>query len=105
MSKASTTKAQTSGSAKVGKSPVTGVHPKQHLVNVIMTDGTKFQIMTTWGKEGDTLRLDSDPKNHSAWQEGGQKFINVNNERVTKFKNKFGNFDFAVGQNSESSAS
>lgn len=76
-------------------------HPKQHLVNVIMTDKkTQFQILTTWGKEGDTLRLDMDPKNHPAWQEKGQTFINANDARVTKFKSKFGNFDF-VGGSSE----
>ena len=27
-------------------------------------------------------------------QKDGQKFINANDERVTKFKSKFGNFDF-----------
>ena len=76
-------------------------HPKQHVVNVIMTDKkTQFQITTTWGKEGDTLRLDMDPKNHPAWQEKGQTFITANDERVTKFKSKFGNFDF-VGGSSE----
>ena len=75
------------------------IHPKQHLVNVVMTDKTKFQILTTWGKEGDTLTLDVDPKNHPAWQEKGQKFINANDERVTKFKSKFGNFDFVGGSN------
>ncbi len=73
-------------------------HPKQHVVNVIMTDKkTQFQILTTWGKEGDTLRLDMDTKNHPAWQEKGHTFINANDERVTKFKNKFGNFDFVGG--------
>ena len=80
-----------------------GTHPKQHVVNVIMTDKSQFQILTTWGKEGDTLRLDVDPKNHPAWQERSQNFINANNERVTKFKSKFGNFDFVGGSNAESS--
>lgn len=70
-------------------------HPKQHLVTVIMTDKkTQFEIMTTWGKEGETLRLDMDPKNHPAWQEKGQTFVNANDERVAKFKNKFGDFNF-----------
>ena len=86
--------------AKVAKTPAAGIHPKQHLINIVMTDGTKFQIFTTHGKENDTVRLDVDPKNHPAWQEGGQKFINANNERVTKFKSKFGNFDF-VGKKEE----
>lgn len=71
-----------------------GIHPSQHKVDVVMTDGTKFQILTTWGKENDVVTLDVDPKNHPAWQDGKTGFINTNNERVTKFKNKFGNFDF-----------
>lgn len=78
------------------------IHPKQHLVDVMMTDKkTKFQITTTWGKEGDTLHLDVDIKNHPAWQEKGQNFINANDERVTKFKSKFGNFDFVGDAKSE----
>ena len=27
-----------------------------------MTDGTKFETASTWGKENDTLKLDIDPK-------------------------------------------
>lgn len=76
------------------KAPVAGIHPKQHMVNVVMTDGTKFQILTTWGKEGDTLRLDVDPKNHPAWQDKARNFVNANDERVSKFKKKFGDFNF-----------
>ncbi len=74
------------------KAHVFGFHPKQHKVNVVMTDGTKFEIMTTWGKEGETLKLDADPKNHPAWQDKAQNFVNANNERMTKFKQKFGDF-------------
>ncbi len=76
----------------MAKKEIKNDHPKQHLLNVVMTDGSKFQIMTTYGKDGDTLRLDVDPKNHPIWQEKGQNFINVNDERVTKFKKKFGDF-------------
>ncbi len=97
MSQAKTAKTKTKAPEATGADK----HPKQHLVNVIMTDKkTQFQILTTWGKEGDTLRLDMDPKNHPAWQEKGQTFINANDARVTKFKSKFGNFDF-VGGSSE----
>jgi len=80
--------------AKLAKTTATGVHPKQHTVDVVMTDGSKFQILTTWGKEGDTLRLDVDPKNHPAWHDKAQNFVNANNERLTKFKSKFGDFNF-----------
>ena len=78
--------------AKLPKTVAAGISPKQHNVEVVMTDGTKFTIVTTWGKEGDTLRLDMDPKNHPAWQEKAQNFINANDERVAKFKKKFGDF-------------
>ena len=76
------------------KKIVENSHPQQHLVNIEMTDGSKFQIYTSWGKEGDALKLDVDPRNHPAWQEDSQKFINTNDERVMKFKKKFAGLDF-----------
>ena len=84
--------------AKLTKTTAAGIDPKQHAVNIVMTDSSKFQILTTWGKEGETLILDVDPKNHPAWQENAQNFVNSNNERLTKFKSKFGNFDFVGGK-------
>jgi large subunit ribosomal protein L31 len=80
--------------AKVQKTAAAGVNPKQHIVEVVMTDKTKFQILTTWGKEGSILTLDVDPKNHPAWQDKATNFVNANDERMAKFKKKFGNFDF-----------
>ena len=59
-----------------------------------MTDKSKFQILTTWGKEGSTLNLDLDPRNHPAWQDKATNFVNANDERVAKFKKKFGDFGF-----------
>ena len=47
-----------------------GTHPDYHTITVEMTDGTKFQTRSTWGKEGDTLHLDIDPKVHPAWTGG-----------------------------------
>ena len=47
-----------------------GTHPDYHMITVEMTDGTKFQTRSTWGKEGDTLHLDIDPKVHPAWTGG-----------------------------------
>lgn len=88
MSEAKTVKKDT-GAKKVH---VFGVHPQQHKVTVVMTDGTKFDILTTWGKEGEVLKLDVDPKNHPAWQDKATNFVNANNERMTKFKKKFGDF-------------
>ena len=31
------------------------IHPNYHKIKVVMTDGSKFETMSTWGKEGDTL--------------------------------------------------
>ena len=54
-----------------------------------MTDGSKFETMSTWGKEGDVLKLDIDPKSHPAWTGGRQKVLNRG--RVSKFNKKFQN--------------
>ena len=54
-----------------------------------MTDGTDFETMSTWGKEGDTLKLDIDSKSHAAWTGGTQKILDKG--RVSKFKKKFSN--------------
>ncbi len=55
-----------------------------------MTDGTHFETMSTWGKEGETLKLGIDPKSHSAWTGGKQKILDKG--RVSKFNKKFQNF-------------
>tara|TARA_B100000674_G_C37707520_1_gene853578 strand:+ start:164 stop:331 length:168 start_codon:yes stop_codon:yes gene_type:complete len=41
------------------------IHPNYHKIKVEMTDGTHFETMSTWGKEGETLKLEIDPKSHS----------------------------------------
>ena len=51
------------------------IHPNYHKIKVVMTDGSDFETMSTWGKEGDTLKLDIDPKSHSAWTGGIQKIL------------------------------
>jgi len=45
--------------------------------------------MSTWGKEGETLKLDIDSKSHSAWTGGTQKLLDKG--RVSKFIKKFKN--------------
>ena len=40
------------------------IHPNYHKIQVVMTDGSKFETRSTWGKENDTLKLDIDPKSH-----------------------------------------
>ena len=36
------------------------IHPDYHLIDVKMTDGTIVPMRSTYGKEGDSLRLDID---------------------------------------------
>jgi large subunit ribosomal protein L31 len=66
------------------------IHPDYHKIKVIMTDGTDFETKSTWGKEGDILKLDIDSKSHSAWTGGDQKVLDKG--RVSKFYKKFTNF-------------
>ena len=55
-----------------------------------MTDGTHFETRSTWGSEGDTLKLQIDPKSHSACTGGKQKILDKG--RISKFNKKFQNF-------------
>ena len=38
------------------------IHPNYHSIKVEMTDGTQFETRSTWGSEGDLLKLEIDPK-------------------------------------------
>ena len=64
------------------------IHPDYHTIKVVMTDGTEFTTRTTWGKEGDTLHLDIDPKSHPAWT-GGQQQLLDRGGRLSRFQKKF----------------
>jgi large subunit ribosomal protein L31 len=64
-------------------------HPNYHMITVVMTDGETFETRSTYGKPGDTLHLDVDPKSHPAWT-GGQQQIVDRGGRVSRFKQKFG---------------
>ena len=66
------------------------IHPDYHEINVVMTDGSTFKTKSTWGKENDTLKLEIDPKSHSAWTGGKQKLMDKG--RISKFNKKFQNF-------------
>ena len=67
------------------------IHPDYHEINVVMTDGSKFTTRSTYGKPGDTLHLDIDPKSHPAWT-GGQQQIMDRGGRVSRFQKKFSGF-------------
>ncbi|EJF87668.1 50S ribosomal protein L31 [Bartonella rattimassiliensis] len=66
------------------------IHPNYHKITVVMTDGTQYTTRSTWGKEGDILNLDIDPRTHPAWTGGSQTLVDRGG-RLSKFKNRFGN--------------
>ncbi|GAB4067158.1 50S ribosomal protein L31 [Ancylobacter sonchi] len=67
------------------------IHPDYHFVKVVMTDGTEYTTRSTYGKEGDTLQLDIDPKVHPAWTGGSQQLLDRGG-RVSRFQKKFAGF-------------
>lgn len=63
------------------------IHPDYHTITVVMTDGTSYQTRSTYGKEGDVIQLDVDPKTHPAWVGG----VNLRKTgRLESFTNRFG---------------
>lgn len=67
------------------------IHPDYHEITIVMSDGSEFKTRSTYGKEGDTLRLDIDPKVHPAWTGGGQHLVDTGG-RVGRFNKRFGDF-------------
>ena len=66
------------------------IHPDYHEITVIMTDGTEFKTRSTYGKAGDTMRLDIDPKSHPAWT-GVHRLVDAGGQ-VAKFNKRFASF-------------
>jgi len=66
------------------------IHPDYHEISVIMTDGTEFKTRSTFGKAGDVLRLDIDPKSHPAWT-GVHRLVDSGGQ-LAKFKKRFAGF-------------
>ncbi len=67
------------------------IHPDYHTIKVVMTDGTEYETRSTYGSEGDELRLDIDPTTHPAWTGGGQQLLDRGG-RLSRFKNKYKGF-------------
>ena len=65
-------------------------HPDYHEITIIMTDGTEFKTRSTYGKAGDTLRLDIDPKSHPAWT-GVHRLVDTGGQ-LAKFNKRFAGF-------------
>ena len=78
-----------------------GIHPDYHKITIKMTDGSSYETYSTWGKEGETLTLDVDPKTHPAWV-GGVHLRKTG--QMEKFQNKFGAFGAATGSKAPAAA-
>jgi large subunit ribosomal protein L31 len=64
-----------------------GIHPDYHEITVVMTDGSSYTTRSTYGKLGDTLRLDVDPKSHPAWT-GVHRLLDAGGQ-LAKFQKRF----------------
>ena len=74
-------------------------HPDYHEITVQMTDGSTYTTRSTWGKEGDVLKLDVDPLTHPAWQGGTGRVIEKG--QLDKFESRYGSFLSGSGDKKE----
>lgn len=68
----------------------TDIHPDYHKITVEMTDGSTYETRSTWGNEGDVLKLEIDPKSHPAWT-GVHRLVDSGGQ-VAKFNKRFESF-------------
>jgi large subunit ribosomal protein L31 len=80
-----------SGGAAGGRAMKEGIHPDYHEITITMTDGSSYKTRSTYGKQGDTLRLEIDPKSHPAWTGGQQRLIDTGGQ-LARFNKRFQGF-------------
>lgn len=68
------------------------IHPDYHEITVERTDGSTYKTRSTWGKAGDTMKLEIDPLSHPAWNQGSGKMVDSGG-RVARIKNKYKSFN------------
>ena len=68
-----------------------GIHPEYHEITIVLTDGSSYKTRSTYGKAGDTLRLDIDPKSHPALTGGHQRLIDSGGQ-LARFNKRFQGF-------------
>ncbi|MGL4426331.1 MAG: 50S ribosomal protein L31 [Alphaproteobacteria bacterium] len=66
-----------------------GIHPNYHPISVVLTDGSTLMMRSTYGKPGDSIRLDIDPKSHPAWT-GQHRLIDTGGQ-LARFNKRFQN--------------
>jgi large subunit ribosomal protein L31 len=67
------------------------IHPAYHKIKVVMTTGESFETCSTWGKPGDTMNLEIDPKSHPAWIGSGGKLVDTGGQ-ISKFSKRYQSF-------------
>lgn len=65
-------------------------HPDYHTITVQLTDGSTYETRSTWGSEGDTMRLEIDPSSHPAWT-GVHRLLDSGGQ-LAKFNKRFQSF-------------
>jgi large subunit ribosomal protein L31 len=68
-----------------------GINPEYYEITIVMTDGTSYQRRSTYGKAGDTLCLDIDPKSPPAWTGGQQRLVDTGGQ-LARFNKRFQGF-------------
>lgn len=63
------------------------IHPDYHPIKLVLTDGTILNTFSTYGEEGQELRLEVDFKTHAAWTGGGQNIRASDN--IKKYEERF----------------
>jgi len=63
------------------------IHPDYHEITVQLTDGSTYKTRSTWGKPGDTMKLDVDPRTHPAWT-GKHRLLGAGGQ-LAKFNRRF----------------
>ena len=66
------------------------IHPDYHNITIVLTDGSKFETRSTYGKKDDILKLDIDPSSHPAWTGGSSKILDTEGQ-VARFNKRFQN--------------
>ncbi len=69
------------------------IHPDYHEITILMTDGSEFKTRSTWGQDGDVMKLEIDPKSHPAWT--GEHRLVDSGGQVAKFNKRFQNIGLA----------
>ena len=75
-----------------------GIHPDYHTITIVMTDGARYETRSTYGKEGDVITLDVDPKTHPAWV-GGVHMRKTG--RLESFNNRFSGISFDASKQAQ----